>query len=343
MKLRLLPNGKHQWLAAAGRLSLVLVTLMISPLFVTTMPGQSFKGKLPPLTEEQQHLTQRLKHHVRVLAEDIGQRNIWAPPSMTETVEYIERELSTLGYHVHQQSYMAMGVTSLNLEVEIPGTRKPKEIIVIGAHYDTVIHCPGANDNATGVAALLELARLLKKSNPDRTIRLVAFANEEPPFLANNSTGSAHYAQSARDQNQDIRGMLSLETMGYYNDQSNSQKYPFPFSRFYPDTANFIGFVGNLNSRNLVRRAITAFRNNTNFPSEGLAAPAFIAGVGWSDHRLFWDQGYQALMVTDTAFFRYDAYHTSEDTWEKLDYERLARVVNGLVPTVLSLASISSK
>ncbi|MEK6200945.1 MAG: M20/M25/M40 family metallo-hydrolase [Desulfobulbaceae bacterium] len=258
---------------------------------------------------------------------------------MESTVRYLDKVLTDLGHTVQHQEFRTCEITSVNLEVEIRGRLYPEEIIVVGAHYDTALDSPGANDNGSGVAALLELARLLNDSSPQRTVRLVAFANEETPFFFSNTMGSTFYAARCRDRKENIVAMLSLETIGYYSDEAGSQHYPFPFSIFYPDTANFIAFVGNIRSRQLVRQTIKAFRNHSRFPSEGLAAPSFISGVGWSDHHSFWRMGYPAIMVTDTAFYRYASYHTSADTPEKLDYERMARVVTGLVPTLLELSN----
>ncbi|MBU0943336.1 MAG: M20/M25/M40 family metallo-hydrolase [Proteobacteria bacterium] len=303
------------------------------------MPGSSYTGPLPPLSEQEQHTAGLLEKHVHILANEIGPRNIWRRSSMDSTVSYLDKILSDMGYTIQRQEFSSHEVTSTNLEVEIPGHLYPEEIIVVGAHYDTVSNCPGANDNGSGVAALLELARLLADANPQRTVRLVAFANEEPPFFFSNTMGSAFYAARCHDRKEKIMGMLSLETIGYYSDEPGSQQYPFPFSIFYPDTASFIGFVGNIRSRQLVRATIKAFRSHARFPSEGLAAPSFITGVGWSDHLSFWRKGYPAIMVTDTAFNRYASYHTPEDTAEKLDYERMSRVVTGLVPTILELAN----
>lgn len=319
----------------------VLPLILMSSLFsFIRMPGTSFNGPLPQLTPQEHQSAERLAEHVRVLANEIGPRNIWEPPSMATTVSYLKRTLRSMGYQVNIQEFSASNVISKNLEVEVHGIRKPEDILVVGAHYDTVAYCPGANDNGSGVAVLLELARLLAQSLPDRTIRLVFFANEEPPFFYTKSMGSRHYARRSRDRRENIVGMLSLETMGYFNDTPGSQHYPFPFSFFYPDTADFIGFVGNIRSRKLVRESIGSFRAYAHFPSEGLATPAFVTGVGWSDHSSFWKEGYPAIMITDTAFFRYNAYHTVQDTPEKLDYQRLARVVQGLTPTIIDLARL---
>ena len=242
-------------------------------------------------------------------------------------------------YTVRHQEYDARGVKSTNLEIEIRGKSKAEEIILVGAHYDSVSGCPGANDNGTGVAALLEISRLLHNRELNRTIRFVAFTNEEPPFFLRRDMGSKVYASRSRKRKENIVAMLALETMGYYSEAPGSQQYPFPFSFFYPNTANFIGFVGNLNSRQLVRKSLGAFRRHTQFPSEGTAAPGWVTGIGWSDHWSFWGQGYKAIMVTDTALFRYRYYHTPEDTPEKIDYNRLARVTTGLAEVITELAN----
>ena len=338
MKLSLYPHGARQWLSALARLIILVLVLSSTMFSFTHMPGSSFSDSLPPLTRQEQQTSELLRRHVHTLALDIGPRNIWRPPSMSSTTSYLEEVLVDLGYAVRQQEFPAYNVTAVNLEVEIAGSLQPEEIVVIGAHYDTVSGCPGANDNGSGVAALLELARLLADTRPVRTVRLVAFANEEYPFSLSKDMGSRHYAALTRKRQEKIVAMLSLETMGYYRDDPGSQQYPFPFSLFYPNTANFIGFVGNVRSRHLVRRAIGSFRRHAHFPSQGIAVPSFITGVGWSDHWSFWQEGYPAIMVTDTAFYRYAPYHTPADTPEKLDYERMARVVTGLARTILDLA-----
>jgi len=180
------------------------------------------------------------------------------------------------------------------------------------------------------VAAVIELARLIAAEKPARTLRLVAFVNEEPPFYHSDAMGSRHYARRSKERGENILAMLSLETIGYYSDWPGSQRYPFPLGFFYPSTGNFIAFVSNLSSRVLLHEAIASFRRHAGIPSEGVAAPAFIPGVDWSDHWSFWREDWAALMVTDTAPYRYPHYHSAQDTPDKVDYERLARVVTGL-------------
>ena len=273
------------------------------------------------------------------LAGRIGERNVWRPEAMAAAAGYIQESLEDAGYTVNVQPFTSHGLTVNNVEAVLPGHGATDEIIVIGAHYDSVADSPGADDNASGVAALLELARLLAKSTLPRTVRFVAFANEEAPFFYGDEMGSNLYAIRAQAQGERIAAMLSLETMGYYTDEPGTQKYPFPFSYLYPDTGNFVGFVGNLSSRTLVRQAIGAFRASTGFPSEGVAAPGGMEGIHWSDHWSFWQAGYPAIMVTDTAPFRYPHYHDASDTPQQLDYTGMARVTSGLAKVVGVIAS----
>ena len=295
-----------------------------------TMPGKSHRGALPPLTAEEKQLSARLLGHVAMLAGGIGERNMFNYAELQKSAEYISDRLREMGYKVKTETYLVEGRASANLVVEIQGKRRPEEIVLVGAHYDSVAGSPGANDNASGVAGMLELARRFRKSEPAVTLRFVAFVNEEPPFFMTRLMGSRVYAAEAKKRGDKITAMLSLETIGYYSDASGSQQYPPPFHLFYPDTANFIGFVSNPGSAFLLRRCIESFRTSTRFPSEGLAAPEIVQGVGWSDQWSFWQEGYRGLMVTDTAPFRYPHYHRSSDTPEKLDYDRMARVVEGI-------------
>lgn len=316
--------------------ALLLITFM--HFLVTAMPGTSYQGPFRPLTPTERTVRDHLRRHLRLLAGEIGQRNIWRPGSMQAAADYIQKTLARSGYQVRRQPFTASGRSVANLEVTLPGKIRPEEIVVVGAHYDTVRNSPGANDNGSGVAGLLELGRLLANEHFARTVRLVFFANEEAPFYFTGQMGSQHYAREARAHGERIVAMLSLETLGYYSEAARSQRYPFPFGFFYPDRGNFIAFVGNLRSRGLVRRAIGLFRESTPFPSEGTAAPGWFPGIGWSDHRSFWNQGYPALMLTDTALFRYPWYHSSRDLPEKIDDDRLARVIVGVSRVVAGLA-----
>jgi Zn-dependent M28 family amino/carboxypeptidase len=277
--------------------------------------------------------------HVRKLAGEIGERNVFRPQALHATADYLRAQWALQGYQVVSQGYEAHGVLSENLEVTLPGVSRPSEIILVGAHYDSVRGSPGADDNASGVAGLLELSRALVQAKPARTLRFVAFVNEEPPFFYWGEMGSKVYARRARARGDDIRLMISLEMLGYYSEEPDTQRYPPPLGFFYPDRANFIGFVSNFASRHQLKELVAAFRAHSDFPAESLATFEFIPGVNWSDHRSFWREGYPALMITDTAFYRYSHYHRPSDTPEKLDYPRMARVVTGLQA---ALATVSS-
>lgn len=319
-------------------LLVLLLACFVCVAWFTVMPLHSYSGRLQPLTQEGQTLRDNLKRHVTELAEKIGERNLDSYNSLKAAAEYLEKTLGADGYEVHSYEYSVDNNPIRNIEVQIPGSKTPAKNLVVGAHYDTFGGTPGANDNASGVAAVLELAQLLKNSKPDQTIRLVFFVNEEPPYFQTDKMGSLVYARKLHDEKVEVSGMISVETIGYYSDEQGSQRYPAGFGVLYPYEGNFIGFVGNLGSRSLVRRAVKAFRQSENFPSEGVAAPSGLTGIGWSDHWAFWQQGYKAIMVTDTAPFRYEYYHRSNDTPEKLNYDRMARVVEGLQKTVLKLA-----
>jgi len=305
---------------------------------MTTMPGRTASDDLPPLTDLERELEGRLRGHVQALAGDIGERNVFRADRLESAAEHLEATLGALGGRVERQTFEAPGVAVRNLEVQHTGRSRPGEIGVVGAHYDSVPGCPGANDNGTGVAAVLELARLLERRELGRTVRFLLFVNEESPFFQTGDMGSLHYARRCRERSERIVAMLSLETMGYFSDEVGSQQYPFPFRLFYPSRGNFIAFVGNVSSRSLVRRAVDSFRSHASIPSEGAAVPGGIPGVGWSDHWAFWQQGYPGVMVTDTAPFRYAGYHTPFDTPEQVRYGHLARVVAGLERVLVDLA-----
>ncbi|HSI34309.1 MAG TPA: M28 family peptidase [Tepidisphaeraceae bacterium] len=298
-----------------------------------SMPGTSYKGDLPPITPAEVSLADELKAHVTTLAGDIGHRNVQHPANLERAAKYIESDWGRAGLTVARQEYVAAGQTVANLDTEIKG--RTDEIVVLGAHYDSVRGSPGANDNASGTAAILALGRRLaaeaKRAGPfKRTLRLAAFVNEEPPFFQTELMGSVVYARRCKERGERVAAMVSVETIGCYSDAEGSQRYPKPFSLFYPSRGNFVAFVGNVGSADLVKRIVGRFRKDVRFPSEGAALLGSIEGIGWSDHWAFWEQGYKAMMVTDTAPFRYQEYHTARDTPDRLDYERTARVVEGL-------------
>jgi len=298
------------------------------------MPGRSFTGPLPEPSEAQIALASELRRDVETLGVD---RSFRAYAALERAIEHIEGRFKAAGYAtVARETYDIGGRAYSNLSVEVRGTSS--EIVLVGAHYDSVFGCPGANDNASGTAGLLALARAFAASTPHKTIRFVAFTNEEPPHFQTPDMGSVVCARNCAARGENIAAMLSLETIGYYSDVEGSQRYPSPLSLFYPSKGDFIAFVGNVGSGGLARRAIRTFREKASFPSEGAALPGFMPGVGWSDHWAFWESGYPAIQVSDTAPFRYPHYHTDEDTPDKIDFLRCARVVDGLRHVIAELS-----
>jgi len=290
------------------------------------------------MTDTHETLESRLTRHVHVLAGEIGERNVYRPAALDAAARYIEAEFAGMGYSVNRQVYVVRGVESANLEIVLPGSRWPDESLVVGAHYDTVDGSPGADDNGSAVAALIEIARLLHGRVLGRRLKLVAFVNEEPPFFFWGEMGSQVYARAARSRQENIRLMISLEMLGYCRDEPGSQAYPPLFRHFHPERGDFIAFVSNLRSGRVMRHAAAAFRAGSDFPLETAATFGWIPGVAWSDHLSFWRAGYRAFMCTDTAFFRNPYYHSAQDTPETLDYPRLARLTQGLAGMCVALA-----
>lgn len=327
--------------AAARRLALALVAAALglalwAYLTMIRMPGASYAGPFEPLGEHERAVEADLRRDVAALV-DRGDRSVPRPVGLAGGADYVDHALTAAGYRVERQRYVVDGVPCDNVEAEIAGT-DARSIVIVGAHYDSVAGTVGADDNGSGVAALLSLARTFARKVPARTLRFVAFANEEPPHFQTATMGSVVYAKRSRQKGEDIVAMLSLETMGYYTDAPKSQHYPFPFGLFYPTTGDFVAFVGDTASGDLVRRTVSTFRKGARFPAEGVAGPAGVPGIGWSDQWSFWQEGYRGVMVTDTAPFRNSHYHEKTDTPDKLTYAPMARVVVGLERVIEDLA-----
>lgn len=284
-------------------------------------------------------LSQNLFKHVDCLAGLIGPRHFGKPKTIEATIGYITKSLTDLGYSVTEEHYDALGNTATNLIAEIPGTTQADEIVVVGAHYDTVPSTPGADDNASAVAVMLEAARILRvelsKAPSKRTLRFVAFACEEPPYFNVDAMGSQNHARVARQRGDNIVGMLCLEMLGYFSDEPNSQtipdSIPKPLRWIFPNKANFLVAVGNLHSKRLCWNFRRGFRRAAKkMPLFAVCLPETINEIRLSDNRAFWDQGYPALMITDTSFLRNPNYHQASDTPDTLDYGRMALVAQGV-------------
>ena len=291
------------------------------------MPGSVFQGPWPALTERQALIADRLKSHVRHLTETIGPRNFKFYEALQRSVDWLESQLQALGYPVERLPFEADGQLFENLHT----TSDQGPFTVIGAHYDSVYECPGANDNGSAVATLLELARLL----PGRKdLRFVLFANEEPPFYKTAGMGSRVYVERLLHKAEPIKNMICLETMGYYSQEAGSQRSPW--GDWFPSVGNFLAVAADLQSQRLAQQLVGRWQAQVPFPCLGIAATPesefdlLQAGLGMSDQDSFWRVAIPAVMITDTVFYRYAYYHTEQDTWEKLTYEPFARVVDGL-------------
>lgn len=325
-------------------LALVMAGLAITAWFAyacVRMPGRSFTGTAPALTAGERLLASELRRHVNELSVRIGERRAEHGDSLLRAERYIQSELvaSVPAVKVQREPLVDAAGDPANLVLELPG-KHSAPIVVVGAHYDTAPGgTPGANDNGSGTAALLALAPHLAQRGHDLPIRLVFFANEEPPHFQTKTMGSLQHAAGCAQRDERLRAMLSLETMGYYSDVPGSQDYPPSIADLYPDRGNFIAFVGNVGSMFLLREVVSLFREHGTIASEGAAMPATLPGIGWSDHWSFWQHGYSAVMVTDTAVFRDPNYHQESDIVDNIDFDKLARVVGGLKLTITALAT----
>jgi len=284
---------------------------------------------------QKEEVTKHLYQHVEHLSVKIGERHLWKNRSLSQAAEYIELVLRSHGYEVWRQTYTCYGKSVANLIVEKEGTGK--EALVVGAHYDTVPGTPGADDNASGLAGLLELARLHRFSSNRKTLVFAAFANEEPPCFGSPHMGSMVYAKHLREQKTPVAVMISLEMIGYFSHKA-IQRYPLPgMSLFYPKTGDYIGVVGNFHSSKYVSLFKRGLRRYSGISSKSLTAPEFFGGINLSDNYSFWHHGFRAIMITDTSFFRNMNYHMETDTIDTLHFELMAEVVRGLHLTLLNI------
>ena len=284
---------------------------------------------------DRQAVVGNLYQHVKTLSVDIGDRHLWSGQSLSKSADYIESTLAAYGYPVGRNSYSCYGKDVSNLIAEKTGTDERR--VIIGAHYDTVPGTPGADDNASGVAGLLELARLHKGSLSKRTLIFVALVNEEPPCFGSNHMGSMVYAKQLRERRIPVEVMISLEMIGYFS-RGRIQTYPLPGMRLlYPKTADYIGVVGNFHSCGYVSFFKKGIRKHSNIRARSLTAPEFFGGINLSDNYSFWRYQYRAIMITDTSFFRNKNYHQETDTIDTLDFDKMAEVIKGLYHTLLEL------
>lgn len=273
-------------------------------------------------------LANRLRDHTIYLSQHIGERHLWRDGSLVRSADYIESQLLQAGYEPARQEYKAYRQTVANIIAAKKGSKQ--ETIVIGAHYDSVPGSPGADDNASGVAGILELARLTANAPSRYSLVFAAFVNEESPTFGSDLMGSMQYAKSLKERRKNILLMISLEMIGFFR-KDKPQGYPVGLMRrFFPHNADFIAVVGDFGSSKYVFRLARYIRRFGGMKASALVAPRQFGGIERSDQKAFWHYGFRALMVTDTAGFRNPNYHRETDTADTLDFEMSARVVCGI-------------
>ncbi len=333
LKQRISPTRKklRKWLLALCIILWGAVAVIFSFITQPMLFSSPKNSAVPDVSPE------RLQTHVQKLSEEFSPRSYLNTENLDRAAAYIKHEFEQAKGQVTEQPYKANGKNYRNVSAKFGAATN--ERIVIGAHYDVCEPLPGADDNASGVAGLIELAYLLNKTELPMQVELVAYTLEEPPFFRSEARGSAVHAASLKKQGVQVRAMMSLEMIGYFSDEPNSQSFPNPVLRlFYPSRGNFISIVGNFGQVNLVRKMKRTMQATTSLPVYSINAPGWLPGIDFSDHLNYWKNGFPAVMITDTSFYRNQNYHTAQDTLEKLDYNRMAQVVQAVHATILTLS-----
>lgn len=321
-------------------LVLVLILGCVSGVvwFMTNAPGLN-PTALPAPTELDREVSKRLRTHVETISRDFGTRGGHQNSALGQTAEYIENEMRRAALTVERQTYETKAGLGTNLVVQIPGSRNQQELVVVGAHMDSPRRSPGADANASGCAVLIEVARQLVTASSGRTIRIVFFSGGEAPSAATNDMGSRHYAKLCKSKNENIVAMLALEGLGSFNGAEGTQSAPFPFSLAYPDKGDFLAFITDFGGRGLMEHSVQVFRTTASFPAQGGTFPSWMPGMSATDSASFASEGYPAVLVTDTGKMRNDLYGTQSDTYDRIDYDRMARVTFGLTRVISALAN----
>ena len=315
----------------------VILLVAIGTWYAITQPlFGSDKADNSPVLLAVENLADELQKHVKKLSVDLAPRDYRSVTALDAAGEYIRAELAKSSVETSRQAFNVKGQRYYNVIAAFgPPTT---ERIVIGAHYDSYEKLPGADDNASGVAGLIALAGMLKNATLKHRVELVAFTLEEPPYFRTENMGSYVHAHRLATERASVKLMISLECIGYFTDAPNTQDFPMPgLGLMYPTTGNFIAVVGRYQDRAYARAVKRAMNGATNLPTHSISAPAFVQGIDFSDQLNYWAEGFPALMITDTAFFRNKAYHTKEDTFDKLNYQRMADVVRGTYAAVMAV------
>ena len=322
----------QQLLTALKRIALTLAIVLVALWGYLSQPTLA-KAESADITIDQD----RLQDVVKKLSIDFHPRNYRNLPNLDATASYIQQHFEAAGGTVSIQTFEATNKTYKNVGAHFGDSEGPK--IIIGAHYDSHRDTPGADDNASGIAGLIELAYLLGNNTPKGNFELVAYSLEEPPFFATEDMGSHFHAEAIHNAGQAVAGVIILEMIGYFTDEPGSQDYPsLLFKLIYPNKGNFIAVIGKTDQRSFTKRIKVGMKGVNDLPLRSISAPKFVPGVDFSDHRNYWKFGYDAVMITDTAFYRNKAYHEGNDTWDRLNYEKMGHVVQGVYSAITQLA-----
>lgn len=304
---------------------IILVAVIGVMLYLSTFGWHVTKAVVSVYSNENNLRAANLRRHVYTLSNQIGWRSVEDYDNLKKAAEYLEDELSSRGFEVERQGFWVKGRIVNNIIAQKKGTQYPDKIILVGANYDSYFN-PGADANASGVAALIELADIFSKKENKATLRLVGFTNMEPPFFGSPQMGSVVYVEKAREQKENIVAAIILHSIGYYSNERNSQRYPPLLGPFYPDKGNFMMIVGNFSSFTLWNFAGSSFRKNTSLSSHSVLAFDFLDSDRWA----FWKGRYPTILLTDTGFYRNPYFHSVEDNYQKLNYHNMAQVVEGV-------------
>ena len=326
------PSLSRRIMKSCLRVLLLLSILFVGGCYMVAQP--SMRKNEPSSIKADPKL---LRQHVVAMSETFHPRDWQTPKNLNRCADYIAGHFKSAGASVEMQDYEAYQVTYRNVIGRFGAGKKKK--IIIGAHYDSCDDTPGADDNASGVAGLIELARLIGKNQPDLEVEFVAYTLEEPPFFGGHEMGSAIHAASVAKDKERIIGVIVLEMIGYFSDEPGSQDYPTPVMKIhYPNKGNFITVVSKWNQGAWISELKAGMKGTTDLPVYSFRGPASLPGIDFSDHRNYWPHGIPAAMVTNTAFYRNKTYHTPNDTADRLDYDRMGKVVVGVYETIQDLA-----
>lgn len=332
----MLPFGEKKGAHPVIKILRVAGIVVLAVVGLGMLVAQPSCAHYPP--SEQDVSAERLRAHVAMLSETLVPRDYRSVDNLNQCADYITAHFRKGGGEVSLQEYTVEGRSYKNV-IATFGPRSESRIVV-GAHYDAYEDTPGADDNASGVAGLIELGYLLGQADLSQRVELVAFTLEEPPFFRTGNMGSARYAHGLRKAEVEIEAMICLEMIGFFSDEKNSQRFPSALLKlFYPDEGNYIAVIGSTGDRTLIKQVKGSMKGATDLPVHSMCAPLSFPGLDFSDHLNFWEQGYNAVMITDTAFYRNLAYHRSDDTLQRLDFDRMAKVVLGVYEAVVRLAN----